>query len=553
MRTSNSVAHRSGTRPQVLRSGAFVLRSSIFVVALAGFSTAIDAQPKPPRASLGQATYEGGWSAQIATFKGIPYAKPPVGELRWKPPVPNEPSGTQAATRYSAQCMQTDRLHTWTKNIAKVFGTENKVPPISLTNSEDCLYLNIWTPKLSGAAPVMVWIHGGSNISGSGSEALYDGTELAKKGVVVVSINYRLGMFGFMVHPALVAESPHQSAGNYAILDQMEALRWVRKNIAAFGGDSKRVTVFGESAGSIDLVHLMASPMSKGLFDRAIAESGSPMARMPNVQSAGALGRMFAKALNVDSTGDVLAALRAKPAAEILAAQDDFPAIVLAAGPVVDGWVFTDMTARIFERGEQADVPMIIGSNAFEMTTLRSYVPRFPRTVAGYRQWVGGTLGSATDAVLAHYTPASDAAVEETALHLLTELFMTCPVRIAARAMQRAGRKTYRYYFTRIMPGGESLGAYHGSEIGYVFGTKLSWLPTSPADERLSQTMMGYWTRFAATGDPNGAGAPMWPALDGAREAYLELGDTVAAHDNLKKDACDAMDTPLKAQFSGGK
>ncbi|MEO7965239.1 MAG: carboxylesterase family protein [Gemmatimonadaceae bacterium] len=536
-----------------------MIRPSLAVVAFAAstaftpFAALLDAHGSAPHASVGRATYEGAWTDKIATFKGVPFAKPPVGALRWKPPESNDPSGAIKATNYSAQCMQSDRLHAWTKGIAKVFGTEDKVGPVTLAKSEDCLYLNVWSPKLKGAAPVMVWIHGGSNISGSGNEALYDGSELAKRGVVVVSINYRLGMLGFMVHPALVAESPKHAAGNYAMLDQIEALRWVRQNIAAFGGDPKRVTLFGESAGSIDIVHLMASPLTKGLFDRAIGESGSPMARMPNVQLASAFGTMFAKSLGVDTTGDVLAQLRAKPAAELLAIQDDFAPLVLAAGPVVDGWVFTDMTARVWERGEQANVPMIIGSNAFEMTTLKAYVPAFPRTVTGYQQWVGRTLGAQTDKVLAIYPVTEDGAVEDATLHLMTDLFMTCPVRIAARAMQKAGRPTYRYYFTRVMPGGEKLGAYHASEIGYVFGVKLPWLPTSPADDRLSATMMGYWTRFAATGNPNGAGAPAWPAYDGASDPYLELGDVVAAHSDLKKDACDAMDTPLKAQFAGGK
>ena len=447
--------------------------------------------------------------------------------------------------------MQSDRLQVWTRSIAAVFGTVDKVEPHTLASSEDCLYLNVWSPKLTGSAPVMVWIHGGSNVTGTGAESLYNGTELAKQGSVVVSLNYRLGMLGFMVHPALADESPNHAAGNYGLLDQMEALRWVRKNIAAFGGDPNRVTIFGESAGSIDILHLMASPVARGLFDRAIAESGAPMSRMSNLQIAGGLGRMFAKALGVDTTSDVLTALRAKPAAEVLAAQSNFPALVLAAAPVVDGWVLPDMTARIFERGEQASVPMIIGSNAFEMTTLRAYLPAFPRTVTGYRQWAGRTLGGATDKVLAHYTPADDAAVEDATLHLTTDLFMTCPVRIAARAMRKSGRNTYRYFFTRVLPGGEGLGAYHGAEIGYVFGVKLPWLPSEPVDDQLSHAMMGYWSRFAATGDPNGAGAPLWPSFHGANEPYLELGATVGARHDLKREACDAMDPPLAAQWGG--
>ena len=533
------------------RHGVLVPRSSILAVALSSLALTAAAQPHAPRAAIGKATYEGAWNGEIAVFKGIPYAKPPVGDLRWKPPVPNESTGAHAATAFGAQCMQNGRLIEWAKGIAAVFGTVDKMEPPSLSTSEDCLSLNVWTPKLSGTAPVMVWIHGGSNTNGSGAESLYNGTQLAKRGTVVVSINYRLGMFGFMVHPALVAESPRHVAGNYALLDQMEALRWVRKHIKSFGGDPTRVTVFGESAGSIDIVHLMASPVAKGLFDRAIAESGAPMGRMATVQSAAGLGVLFAKALGVDTTGDVLAQLRAKPASDVLSAQSSFRPFVLAAGPVVDGWLFPDMTARIWERGEQTNVPLIIGSNAFEMTTLRAYLPAFPRTVAGFRQWAGQTLGSATESVLAHYSPADDAGVETAALHLTTELFMTCPVRIAARAMQRAGHPTWRYLFTRVLPGGERLGAYHSAEIGYVFGVKLAWLPSDAVDDRLAQAMMGYWSRFAATGDPNGGGAPQWPRYDAASDPYLELGDTVAARAGFKKEACDAMDGPIAAQWVG--
>jgi para-nitrobenzyl esterase len=543
-----------------------VIRASIVTVTLAALAVNAAAQSAEPvvrgknliddrsvavRAAVGRATYQGTRARGVAVFKGIPYAKPPVGSLRWKPPVAIEPTGNHRATEFGARCIQSDRLDAWTRSIARVFGTEDRVVPSRLATSEDCLTLNIWTANPAGRAPVMVWIHGGSNLNGSGAEPLYDGSELARRGVVVVTINYRLGMLGFMAHPALVAESPNHSAGNYGLLDQLEALRWVRNHIGSFGGDPGQVTVFGESAGSIDLMHLMASPLAKGLFERAIAESGAPMGRMGNLTVAGGFGRMFARALGVDSSGDVLAALRAKPAAAVLAAQNDFPPLVLAAGPVVDGWVLPDMTARIFQRGEQADVPMIIGSNDFEMTTLRSYLPTFPRTVAGYRQWVGQTLGGAAEAVLAYYTPADDQTVEETALHLTTDLFMTCPVRIAARAMSRSGRKTYRYLFTRVLPGGESLGAYHAAELGYVFGVTLPWLPREPVDDRLSRTMMGYWTRFAKTGDPNGGGDPAWPSFDGAEDPFLELGSAVVAHRNLKQGPCDAMDPPIKAQWAG--
>lgn len=515
-----------------------------------GLATAAAGQSGPVRAAVGQATYLGAAAGGLAVFKGIPFAEPPVGALRWKPPVPAVRTGTQPATTFGPQCMQNDRLQLWLKSIATVFNTVDKIPPHTLATSEDCLYLNVWSPKLGGKAPVMVWIHGGSNQNGSGAEALYDGSALARLGVVVVTINYRLGFFGFLAHPAFAAESPNHSAGNYGLLDQLEALRWVRANIAAFGGDPRRVTVFGESAGSIDLLHLVASPLAKGLFDRAIAQSGAPMARMNTAQGAGAVGRMFAKALGVDTAADVAAALRAKPASEVLAAQVAFPGVALVAGPVVDGWVLPDMTPRIFERGEQAEVSLMIGSNAFEMTTLRAYLPQFPRTQAGFRQWAGQTFGPAADTVVALYRPADDGAVEEATMRVMTDAFMTCPTRIAAKAMAGAGRKTWRYFFTRVAPGGASLGAFHAAEIAYVFGSKPAWLPRDATDEALSRAMMGYWTRFAATGDPNGGGAPMWPASEGAADGYLELGDRLTGSRGVRTAACDAMEGSMRAQWS---
>lgn len=540
---------RSSTGVPVRRRHRLV---ELAIGAFAAASATAHAQIRNPSAKVGGATYVGRSTDRVAVFKGIPYAKPPVGDLRWRPPVPNEPTGEVQAMSFSAQCVQTDRLFLWARNIAKVFGTEEKVAK-PLPTSEDCLYLNVWSPKLTGAAPVMVWIHGGSNTSGTGSDAMYDGTELAKRGVVVVTINYRLGVFGFLVHPALMAESPQHAAGNYAILDQIEALKWVRAHIAAFGGDPSRVTIFGESAGSIDIVHLMASPLAKGLFHRAIAESGAPMARMPNADVAGAFGARFAKALGVDSAGDVLAQMRRKSADDVLKVYDDMPGVTLMSGPTVDGWLFRDMTARVFERGEQADVPLLIGSNALEMTTLRAYIPAFPRTPAGYRMWASTALGVHTDSILQFYPATENTDVEGAVLHLMTEMFMTCPVRMATRFTAQTGRPTYRYYFTRVMPGAESLGAYHASEIGYVFGVKLPWLPTSAADEKLSNAMMGYWTRFAATGDPNGAEAPKWPRVQGVDDAYLELGDSIVARAGLKKGECDALEAPLRAPFSAGK
>ncbi len=519
----------------------------------AGLSgAALIAAQAPPVVKADGETVRGAWTNNVAVFQGLPFATPPVGPLRWKPPVPRPVgSGIREATVFGPSCMQTDRLGIWGRGIAAVFGTADKVVDEPLNPSEDCLYLNVWTATPgAGAKPVMVWIHGGSNLNGSGSSNWYDGAALARRDVVIVSVNYRLGVFGFLAHPALAAESPNGAAGNYGLMDQLEALRWVKRNIRAFGGDPARVTVFGESAGSVDIMHLMASPLAKGLFHRAIAESGAPMAPMLDLKTSGGFGAALAKLVGVDTTADQLAALRAKPAADLLAAQDRMFAAGMLVGPNVDGLVLPDMTARIFERGEQLKVPLLAGTNALEMTTLRIYLPRFDRTAEGYHKWVTQTAKTGAAKVLELYPASTPAEIESATLALSTEMLFTCPTRVAARAMTKAGQKTYLYQFTRVAPGGNKLGAFHASEISYVFGNRLAWLPRDATDEALSHAMGGYWTRFAATGDPNGGSEPKWMAHGGDREAYLELGDAIVPKVDLKRDVCDALEPTMRAGWA---
>ena len=482
----------------------------------------------------------------IAVFRGVPYATPPTGDLRWRPTVRHPTaSGVRSAKEFAAACSQTDRLTAWERSIAQAFGTESKLNPKPLTTSEDCLYLNVWTGNLGRSAgqPVMVWIHGGSNLNGEGSSPWYDGAALAAKGVVVVTINYRLGVFGFMAHPALTAESADHASGNYGLLDQLEALRWVQRNIAAFGGDAGRVTVFGESAGSIDIVHLMASPMAKGLFHRAIAESGAPMLPMVPLKAAEQTGVRVAKGLNADSTNP-LPSLRAASTQDVMAAADRSMATVQLTSPVVDGWVLPAMTVQTFQAGKQLAVPLLIGSNALEMTTLRSYLPRVERSVEGYQKWVGQFFGAAGPKVLERVPVKDSSEVEPRVLELATDWLFTCPSRTAARAMGAVGSPAFRYVFTRVLPGGESLGAYHGMEITYAFGNRLPWMPREAVDEKISATMMEYWTRFAATGDPNGGSQAKWPRYTGETDQVLELGPTVRVVTGLKKDFCDLIEAP---------
>jgi para-nitrobenzyl esterase len=489
-----------------------------------------------------------------AEFRGVPYAAPPVGALRWAPTrrVTLDTRRTHDATRFGPACPQGNSLSSFVRNIAAAFGRADSVRITTPVTSEDCLTLNIWTPDRSPDArrPVMVWIHGGSNITGQGSSDVYNGANLAARGVVVVTINYRLGALGFLAHPALATESAQRASGNYALLDQIEALRWVQRNIQSVGGDPARVTVFGESAGSFDIMHLLASPLSTGLIHRAITQSGAPMATMPTRAQAESLGLVFASRVLRDTTHSVLTALRALSADSVVAATarmqieaSDF------AGPVIDGHVLIDATGKRFDTGRILPVPMLTGSNALEMSSLRGYVPQFPRTVANYSAWLSRSFGLIAPRLLALYPAASDADVVPALLRVTTDLYMTCPTRFAARGVARTGQPSYLYYFTRVIPGGESLGAYHSAELGYVFGNRESWLPAQPEDFALSNTMQQYWVQFATTGDPNVSGLPAWPAHAENADQSLELGTPVSARTGVQKPACDLVQFALRAML----
>ncbi|MFN8583607.1 MAG: carboxylesterase family protein [Gemmatimonadaceae bacterium] len=487
----------------------------------------------------------------VTAFRGVPYAEPPIGDRRWTPPVPRPAKhGDRDATSFGASCMQTDRLVTWARNIAIGLGTADRFDPEPPRPSEDCLYLNVWSANVGGrdSRPVMVWFHGGSNQAGEGHARLYDGAALARRGVVVVKINYRLGMFGFLAHPALTAESPHHASGNYGLLDQIEALKWVQRNIRAFGGDPSRVTVFGESAGAIDITHLLASPAATGLFHRAIVESGAAMGAVQPLKDAERAGASALASLVTD-TAHVAASLRAVPAQAILDAGVKAAAgRVVAADVTIDGWVLPDLTARVFEEGHQQRVPLLIGTNALEMTALTAYMPPMPQTVAAYETTMRLLLGPAAPTALKLYPASSVDEAQRRSYEVITHLIGTCPTRMAARAVAATGQPTYLYQFTRVLPGGEKLGAFHSMEIGYVFGNAVRWMPRDSVDDSLSEAMIGYWTRFAATGDPNGAGAVSWPRYDSDQQ-YLELGAVVRQGRNLEGDLCDAVEPRIRATW----
>ena len=474
----------------------------------------------------------------VRAFKGIPFAAPPVGELRWKAPQPLIPwQGVRQCDTFGPECPQAPYPA----------GSMYAQPPQK--QSEDCLYLNVWTPVRRGQKlPVMVWIHGGALTRGSGANRTYNGAAFARKGVVLVTINYRLGPLGYLAHPELTGESPQHSSGNYGVLDQIAALKWVQKNIAAFGGDAKNVTIFGESAGSWSVNTLVATPLAKGLFHRAIGQSGGTFGPMTYLKedrarliSAEKVGAAFAKAAGADS----IKALRAVPADKIIDVfNNDTEGKKFRTSPNVDGWVLPDEIRNIFAQGKQNDVPVIVGSNANEMTTL-TIPATVPKTTEDLRKRVETQYGAAIKEFDAAYPVKSDADDAAAYLGSLRDVTFTLPMRTWARMTTTGRSKAYLYFFSHVPPNPNSkyLGAYHAGEIVYVFNNlnrQNSLL--QEADFKLAGMMSDYWVNFATTGDPNGKGLPKWGPYDRETEAYMDFGDAVQLRNRLLKEQLDFIE-----------
>ena len=468
-----------------------------------------------------------------AVFKGIPFAQPPVEALRWREPQPVKPwTGVRAATSFGAPCAQ------------------NSGGRMLENSSEDCLFLNVWTPEWppGGRKPVMFWMHGGGNYGGATGNPNFDGESLARHGVILVSAAYRLTAFGFFAHPELTRESPHHASGNYGLMDQIAALRWVRDNIARFGGDPGNVTIFGQSAGAVDATVLMTSPLAAGLFHKVIAESGTvtrnpdaatlamtalgPVMAVksgdvsysdaPALAEAEKNGEDLAEMLKLPATGS-LRNLRALPAADILkATASPHKSIGPANGVVVDGWVLPSAPAEVFAAGREQRVPLLAGNNARERTPPRTT----PEDLARAMEAMYGPLAPRAGAL--YTTP--DSLYGDAAAQWVVDTMYRCPVVAELSWHVTAGNPAWEYQFDRAAPGREASGAVHGAEVPYVFGTLNS---PSEVDRRISDAIQGYWTNFAKTGNPG------WPAFTDPARSYLEFtSDGPVTTEALRQPFC---------------
>lgn len=485
-----------------------------------------------PQVKTHSGTVEGKDDGKVHAFLGIPYAAPPVGDRRWKAPQPVEKwSGVRKATEFGSHCMQ-----------GNVFGDMVFHDPGA---SEDCLTLNVWVPvrHMAGKLPVMVWIYGGGFVAGTTSESRQNGSQLAQQGVIVVSMNYRLGVFGFFVHPDLAKESGHNSAGNYGLLDQLAALKWVHENIAAFGGDPANVTIFGESAGSFSVSAQMASPLSKGLFQKAIGESGAAFSRSGLSFDPLSIREEKDVKLVKDKLGvSTLAELRAVPADKLLEPFAPPKSEGFDFDPDIDGYFLTESVPAIFAAGKQNDVALLAGWNRDE-DSFSVLLSKEKPTADSMREMAKKDFGDKADEFLKLYPIDNDQQVRRSAIDYASDKFISMSTWDWIEAQSKTGKQPiYRYRFDQAPspkdPNAPRMGAYHSLEIEYVFGqldskTDMNW---TPGDYQLSDMIQKYWSNFARSGNPNGAGLPDWPMYtpaDGWPVMYLSAQPT-AHKDDLR-------------------
>ena len=503
-------------------------KASLFVAALVACATLHAALPDPVKIDSGLVSGVEGTSPDIRAYKGIPFAAPPVGNLRWREPQPVAKwEGVRKADQFSAACMQVGKPR------------EGELP-----FSEDCLYLNIWTAAKSAAErrPVMMWLFGGGMLTGNAARPSFYGDELAKKGVIVVTINYRVGLMGAFAHPELTKESPHHASGNEAVLDMIAALQWIHRNIAAFGGDPGNVTVFGQSSGAGSVTFLLSSPLAKGLFQRAICESSGGMAigrhSSADQVTADKAGLDFEARAGAHS----LAELRTMPAAELIKLE----------WPLrhnLDSWAQPDNLDGTFAAGKQVDIPILAGSNSDEGATVVTH----PLTAAKWIESVRQEYGSMADGYLKLYPAGDDKQAEQSQRNEARDL-RAWNARQLLRFANRYGKsKTYSYLFSRNpigvldptseFPNLTKPGAAHAHEIDYVWGHPTTGARAwQPWDFQLSEIMSSYWVNFAKTGDPNGPGLPPWPVYNEKTDTLMHFGDKVTVEVQPLKKAVDAAD-----------
>jgi para-nitrobenzyl esterase len=483
-------------RAPVLRPLAAVLVLQLLQATATGQQ--VPAPPAPPPVLKTPAgALQGAEQDGVRRFLGIPYAQAPVGELRWRPPRPLAPwSGTRAALQFGAECMQ----------------GRSATAPVPM--SEDCLFLNIWLPSRHAGRrlPVLVWVHGGAFKVGTASQPLYDGAELARRGMVVVTLNYRLGRFGFLAHPALTHETPQGPLGNYGLLDVIEALKWVRTNIGAFGGDPRKVTLAGQSAGGAAVYDLLTSPLARDLFARAIIESG--VFRTPTTTFAAAEQAGAAAASTWDAGATDAASLRRLSAAQV---QGEGPPLAGSFGPMVDGTVLPGDVPAAFDAGQIAPVPLLIGSNSEEARF-------FPAAASGLSQ----RLASAWPRISAVFDGYGTHRTDLVEMQLATDMLLTAPTRTAARAATAAGSPTFLYYYSYVRPAqrAQTPGASHIDEVYALFG-HMELMPGNDPDAAnaaIVTAVQERWARFVSTGDPGTPTQP-WPKLALEQGQLLEFGN----------------------------
>ena len=476
----------------------------------------------------------------MRVFKGIPYAKPPIGELRWRPPqTPDSWSGIKHANEFSKSCIQPTNTSTfvWTRG--------------DFETSEDCLYLNIWSAKSANKSPVMVWFHGGAHTSGQGHSDIFDGTRLAEQGIVLITINYRLGALGFLAHPWLADESENSSAGNYGLLDKIAALNWVKENIEQFGGDADNVTIFGQSAGSQSVCSLMASPLAKGLFHKAIGQSAGCVGPAPKRDINGqARGQELVKELGASN----LNALRQLGANQVLETSEK-TGWANASRIVIDGWVLPEPQIETFRAGKQAQVPLLLGSLAdegFELFPVNEAL-----TEEQLKEYLTKIVGDESEAMLTAYS--AEFTTPGLIQHAVaTDMFMAFGMRRWAEYSDISNNDTWLYFMDHVPPsfhlywpenpvlelkgGPRSGGAYHSGDLAFVFGnTHKVGLDWGEDDHKLSQNMVEYWTNFARSGNPNGADLPEWKKF--SRDSYntLRLNAAPESVEGVRKTKIDIL------------